>query len=400
MLQRVFLEDVCEKITDGSHNPPKQVEHSKYLMLSSKNVLDNIITFDKPRYLSEKDFSAENKRTNLEVGDVLLTIVGTVGRCAVVEKLDRKITLQRSVAVLKPKKDLIISRYLMFLLQSFSDDLNKKARGVAQKGVYLKSIRKILINLPPLEEQHNIVAKLDIAFNDIDLATKVVEKNMENINVFFQKFLDTQIFKNEKKYDKYLIDQICFLGDGNHSSKYPKKKEMKSSGIPFLRSTNIVDGKISDSDLIYISQEKHNELKKGHIKEDDLLLTNRGGIGEVAMVDKRFNDSNINSQLAWLRSKGEVLNKYLYYVFLSTSIKNIIKKAKSGTALPQLTMNEIKRIKVPLPSIIEQKKQLDKFSYLEISKNELSLALSKKRDCLISLKKSTISNYLQNNIDF
>ena len=51
MLRSFCLDDLCEKISDGSHNPPKQVEYSKYIMLSSKNILDNKITFDNPRYL-------------------------------------------------------------------------------------------------------------------------------------------------------------------------------------------------------------------------------------------------------------------------------------------------------------------------------------------------------------
>ena len=52
----IKLSDVCKKITDGSHNPPKGIEHSDYLMLSSKNVFDDFISFEEPRYLSEEDY--------------------------------------------------------------------------------------------------------------------------------------------------------------------------------------------------------------------------------------------------------------------------------------------------------------------------------------------------------
>ena len=78
------LSDICSGITDGSHNPPAGISKSNYLMLSSKNVFDDEITFDDPRYLSEEQYVAEHKRTGIMAGDVLMTIVGTVGRTAVV----------------------------------------------------------------------------------------------------------------------------------------------------------------------------------------------------------------------------------------------------------------------------------------------------------------------------
>lgn len=79
------IKDVCLGITDGSHNPPQGVENSNYLMLSSKNIFDDEITFDSPRYLTQIDFEQENKRSKVKSGDVLLTIVGTVGRVALLK---------------------------------------------------------------------------------------------------------------------------------------------------------------------------------------------------------------------------------------------------------------------------------------------------------------------------
>lgn len=97
------IKDICTFVTDGSHNPPQGIEKSEYMMLSSKNIFDDEITFDEPRFLSQKDFEREHKRTKIVVGDVLLTIVGTVGRTAVVDEDMPTFALQRSVAVLHPK---------------------------------------------------------------------------------------------------------------------------------------------------------------------------------------------------------------------------------------------------------------------------------------------------------
>lgn len=157
------LGELCERITDGSHNPPSGIESSEYMMLSSKNIFDDDINFDNPRFLSEDDFRIENRRTDVSPNDILLTIVGTVGRVAVVTDLHPKFSLQRSVAVLKPILEKVDSRFLMYTLRNMIDVLLAGARGVAQKGIYLKQIGELEIPLPPLSEQKRIVAILDKA---------------------------------------------------------------------------------------------------------------------------------------------------------------------------------------------------------------------------------------------
>ena len=155
------LGDICTQITDGSHNPPSGISWSKYLMLRSKNIDDDQITLQEPRFLSEMDYQNENKRTNIVKGDLLMTIVGTVGRVAVVPEQFSGICVQRSVAVLKPKHDIVYNRFLMYQLQNMRSYLEREARGVAQKGIYLKQVSQLPILLPPLGEQRRIATLLD-----------------------------------------------------------------------------------------------------------------------------------------------------------------------------------------------------------------------------------------------
>ena len=133
-MMKVKIKDICVNISDGSHNPPKGIEYGDYLMLSSKNIFDDEITYDDPRYLSKDEFDVENRRTKITKGDVLMTIVGTVGRTAVVGE-NQSFTLQRSVAVLRPNQEVCMSRYLMYALQGKRLFIESQAKGVAQKGI-------------------------------------------------------------------------------------------------------------------------------------------------------------------------------------------------------------------------------------------------------------------------
>lgn len=153
--EKKTLQEITTKITDGSHNPPSGiVENLGYMMLSSQNIINDKINYENARYLSKEDFEKENMRTDLKNGDILLTIVGTVGRTAII-KNEKNITLQRSVAVLKPIKE-INSDYLVDALKSddFVKQLNKGAKGVAQKGIYLNDLKKLTVLVPPIELQN------------------------------------------------------------------------------------------------------------------------------------------------------------------------------------------------------------------------------------------------------
>lgn len=174
------LKDITKKITDGSHNPPKGIEFSNFLMLSSKNIENDNITFDSPRYLNESDFNVENKRTSVSYGDVLLTIVGTIGRCAVFENENIKVALQRSVAVIKPT-EIINSRFLMYAFLSSSKFLNERARGVAQKGIYLETLRELNISFPTYENQILIVERLDTLSSEIKRVSNHYSEKLEQI---------------------------------------------------------------------------------------------------------------------------------------------------------------------------------------------------------------------------
>lgn len=151
------------------------------------------------------------------------------------------------------------------------------------------------------------------------------------------------------KWERKRIGDLCEVGDGNHSSKYPKSKEFLTHGVPFIRSVNLIHGKVSGKEMRFISPEKHKSLKKGHLRQGDILFTNRGQIGKMAIVDKNYHGANLNSQTAWLRCNEQIDNRYLYYQLSSQLIQNLTLGNTNGTALQQLTIAELKNIKIPLP---------------------------------------------------
>ena len=170
------LSAISTKIVDGSHNPPPK-QDSGVLMLSAKNIFDNKITFEDARYTTNEEYTRELKRTPIEPGDVLLTIVATIGRSAVVETVMPQFSLQRSVALIKP---IINSRYLCYFFQSEGCQryLRDNAKGTAQKGIYLNQLENIMVPIASTQEQQQIVSEIDRRFSILDSMEKTIDSSL------------------------------------------------------------------------------------------------------------------------------------------------------------------------------------------------------------------------------
>lgn len=183
------LGEICKDIRDGSHNPPKDIAFSEFKMYSAKNIYDNELHLETDfRYLSEANFNLENKRTNVRIGDVLLTIVASIGRSCVV-KTHEKITFQRSVAILTPNKNEIESLYLSYYLNSIEKYLNNIAHGTTQKGVYLNQLKKIDIPVPSIIEQASIITQIEKLEVEINKAKQIISSISERKKAVIKKYL-------------------------------------------------------------------------------------------------------------------------------------------------------------------------------------------------------------------
>lgn len=154
------LGEIAKKLTDGSHNPSRN-NGEGYPMLSGQNVNYGKIDFVNPsRYVDQENYDKEHSRTLVQENDVLLTIVGSIGRSAVVPPMAPKFVLQRSVAVISTDliPEFICNQFISPICMRYFD---KHAKGTAQKGIYLGKLSLMLLVIPPLDEQQRIVAKVD-----------------------------------------------------------------------------------------------------------------------------------------------------------------------------------------------------------------------------------------------
>jgi len=154
------IQNISLKVTDGEHATPQRSE-SGYYLLSARNVTNEGIKLDNVDYVPQHEYERIRKRCNPEIGDILISCSGSVGRIAIVDANDY--VMVRSAALIKHEHNFLMSSFLAYALKSpmVQSQIVEKSRTTAQSNLFLGKINEILIPIPPLVEQRRIVAKID-----------------------------------------------------------------------------------------------------------------------------------------------------------------------------------------------------------------------------------------------
>jgi len=368
------IKDICTSITDGSHNPPQGVDYSCYLMLSSKNIFDDEITTDEPRYLTESDFAIENKRTKIVSGDVLLTIVGTVGRSAVVPENAPKFTLQRSVAVLHPNSDICLSRYLMYALRAKRSFIENRAKGVAQKGIYLGEVSNIDLHILSLTQQKSVVQTLDFVVQIIKNHECQLQSFDNLIKArFVEMFGDPEI--NPFCWNKVGISSVT---NGKASNGYFAKREdyVEEGNVAVLGVAYVVNRMYSQVEGLPRTNATESDIQKHRLKYGDMLFCRSSlvaeGIGKASIVPESVPDNTLfECHVIRIPLNLEKCVPEFMQVLSTTAYfrKQIISQSKTAT-MTTIGQDGVLKTEIILPPIEKQRefysfvKQIDKSKYV------------------------------------
>ena len=354
------LGEVCAKLTDGSHNPPKGVIHSNFIMLSSQNVFNDCLLYDDVRFLQEEDFIREDKRTYVREGDVLLTIVGTIGRCAVFTG-NKRVALQRSVAVLHPHIN-ILPRFLMYCLIGRNTSLNEQAHGIAQKGIYLKQLSQINIPVPPLPEQEKIVSELDCLSGIIEKKRQQL-KELDALaqSIFYEMFGDP--VTNEKGWEVKRLGEVATsdLGKMLDSSKN------QGDFYPYLCSINVQWNNVDCSQIKKMRIEQ-DELGRYRLQKGDLLICEGGDTGRCAIWNSETEMYYQNALHRVRFNENLILPIYCLFVMKLYKENGEIDKYSTGQTIKHLVKKVLLTIPFPLPPLSLQQTFASKIEAIEKQK--------------------------------
>ena len=379
------LNDVCNKITDGTHKSPQTVEKGNpYITVKDIDKNGNI-DFYNCKFISDEDFQLlidGNCMPNN--GDVLFSKDGTVGKVALVN-YETKFVVLSSLAILRPS-DLILSQYLAKFLQSplFLDKAIKSKTGAAIKRVVLRTIKSFKIPLPPLQEQKRIVAKLDALFDRIDKAIALHQQNINQADAFMGTVLNEVFEELEERYEIKTIEEI------SDNIRYGYTDSAKSEGnAVFIRITDIAENGKFKNNFVYV-QIDNKELSKFKLHKGDILVARSGATaGKVALFNLN-NTAVFASYLIRIQPTKKVNSNFLFYFCHSSKYWEQLNKIKMGGAQPNVNASNLKQIKFPLPPLKTQQKTVAYLEQISSKIEQIKTLQSKKMQNLKELKASLL----------
>lgn len=389
------LSEVCEKITDGTHQTPKYFDNG-HVFLSSKNVTSGKIDWNNVRYIDDAQHDQMQKRISPRVGDILLAKNGTTGVAAIVDR-DLCFDIYVSLAFLRPLA-FIEPKFLLHFINSpiAKKQFNKRLKGIGVPNLHLKEIREVQFSFPSsIEEQKRIVTILDQAFADIDKARANSEQNLKNARELFESVCSRSIFSTDLTLDCTVFDvakdEKGAMRTGPFGSQL-LKREIVDEGIAVLGIDNAVKNSFQWGAKRFITPEKFEQLSRFEVKPGDVLITIMGTCGRCAIVPENIPKAINTKHICCITlDRSKCLPEYLHIYFLYHPIAReyLFSRAK-GAIMAGLNMGIIKELPLVLPSIEEQKKLVSQVSHLKENIERLEVTYNQKLVVLEELKKSIL----------
>jgi type I restriction enzyme, S subunit len=348
------IREITSLVKDGTHGTHKESPNGIPL-LSAKDVNNGKIIFDNnPRLISRSEFDSIHRSYNLTDDDILLTIVGSLGRVAVVCNYTNNYTLQRSVAILR-FKDIIHSQFAYYLLcgDSFQKELMKRESKGAQGGVYLGEIVKIKVNLPEKPEQERVVSILETWDNYLELLDKKIALKAQ-----LKKGLMQQLLTGRKRLSGFC--DVWLKTKIGEVINISKGRALSSSGISIGNFPVIAGGKTSP-------------YSHGEYTHENVITISASGAyaGYVA-----YHQNKIWASDCSVISEKKGISNIHYFVNYLHFIQRKIYSYQSGGAQPHIYPKDIAVIKISLPPLLEQKAISDVLNNINL---DLKLLHAQKR---------------------
>ena len=356
------LKHISSHISDGSHNPPK--DSGKGIpLLSATNIRDHLIDIDSAvRWITEDQWTIENQRTKIETNDVLLTIVASIGRTAVVK--NEQFALQRSVAVIKPK---INSEFLSYYFESpyIQQFMLDNAKGTAQKGFYLNSLVELFCCVPPLAEQQRIVDRIESLFAKLDEAKQNVQDALDNFEtrkaaILHRAFTGELTAQWRKEHgvgmESWEARTSTQLFEYVTSGSRGWAKYYADNGDIFVRMGNLNHGTIELdlSDIQYVNLPGQTEGQRTKLQKNDILISITADIGMVGIVREMEQNAYINQHIALARPTAKDNAEFLaWYLISDVGLQQMRNKQRGATKIG-LGLDDIRSLELLIPTREEQ----------------------------------------------
>ena len=351
-MKKVQLGTVIHSLNTGL-NPRKffqlNTPDAEFYYVTIKEMVNGKIIYNENTdRLNTKALQLCNKRSNLEKGDVLFSGTGTIGKTVVLTETPTTWNIKEGVYTIKPKAELLDSRYLAYVLSSepIKNIYMANVGGGTVKSLKMADLEKTEIPLPTLPDQQKIAAHLDKIQSAIDNKKQQLSLLDEAVKSEFVEMFG----ENPVEGGKWKVEKIASVVNRNILSV--KKKFQKTDTIKYVdisaidNISNVVTGFRE-----YVLLEAPSRAQQVINQNDILISTVRPNLRNIAI--NPFNDNFMvgSSGFCVLRVNELCNAKYLFYCVLNDDFTNAMVDLTTGAAYPAIKDSDILAYPIALPPL-------------------------------------------------
>ncbi len=339
-------------------------------------------------FISEELFSefTEHKGAPLR-DDIVISAVGTLGKCYLVKEDDRFYIKDASVLWLS-KNSEVDSRYIVYGFESklIQDQVFEGSMGATVGTLTISRAKNILFPIPPLPEQKRIVAKLDQAFIAIDQAQSNVERNLQNAKDLFQSKLNDIFSQNGEGWVEKKLGEVSEIIYG-----YTAKANHETGTAKYLRITDIQDKNVNWETVPFCDLDEPEFLRYCLIAGDIVFARTGATTGKSYLINNPpeavFASYLIRVQI----NSKELDSAFLYLFFQSGYYWELINKGITGSAQGGFNASKLKELTVSYPESVKiQARYVEEMDDLVTQIQALQAGYQQQQKALQELKKSIL----------
>ena len=368
-------------VRDGTHDSPKYTQEG-YPLITSKDFKNGQFDFSKTRYISEVDYKNIIKRSKVDIGDILYSMIGgNIGSMIYIQHDNYFDMAIKNVALFKPYQNSDIStKYIAYFLESKIKEYQAIAIGGAQPFVGLDIFRNTLVPLPPLAEQHRIITEIEkwlalidqIEQGKVDLQTIIKQTKSKILDLAIHGKLVPQD-PNDEPAIKLLkrINPDFTPCDNGHYTQLPsnwtwakgkhifspmKSVKPKNDEFQYIDIDSIDNKQQIISGIKMIKTANAPSRASRYTQKNDVIFSMvRPYLRNIAKV---VVDNCIASTGFYVCSAiPQILNSdYCYYLMVSDYVVNGLNQFMKGDNSPSINKGHIDEWLFPLPPLTEQKR--------------------------------------------
>lgn len=381
----VRLSDICD-VRDGTHDSPKYVEYG-YPLVTSKNIKDGQLDLSIVNFITEEDYNKINERSNVDVGDIIMPMIGTIGNPYLVEEFcDFAI---KNVALIKCDNVKVINRFVWYFLQSnaFERYVDAKNKGGTQKFLSLGDIRTIELPVVSTDGQKNIIKILRCVDGIIEKRKQQLQKLDELVKARFVEMFGDPV-RDKVRWEKIYLSEAGNCKNGMNFHADDIGIEINCLGVGDFKNLSIID----DTKKLPCISLKEYPPEDYLLQDEDIVFVRSNGnkelVGRCVVVYTNDIPTTYSGFCIRYRIEDTNLNViYLLYVLRSSSVRKLM--SGRGANIQNLNQQMIMGLEIPLPPLELQNQFAEFVQRIDKSKLDIQNSLDK----LETLKKALMQKY-------